>query len=132
MNNLSSYLETALLNHVFRGVTYTPPAAIYVALYTSNPTKMDTGQEVVGGGYVRRSVTFSVPALESNLKTIKNNADLVFPTATANWNAVTHVGLRDAATGGNLLMFGDLQDVRSILTNDIFKFLIGQLQLSLS
>ncbi|GGF86948.1 phage tail fiber protein [Paenibacillus aceti] len=143
--NMSNYLSTALLNQVFRNSAYTRPSKVYLALYTSNPTAADTGQEVSGGGYVRKEVTFGAPTSENytifhpttgqqvsiSKRTIKNNIDVVMPTASANWGQITHIGIRDAATGGNLLYFGALDTPRSILTNDIFKMLTGQIVLTL-
>lgn len=129
---VSNYLSTALLNMVFRNTAYTRPTTVYVALYTSNPTAADTGQEVTGGAYARQSVAFAAPAAVGGIQTVKNSADIVFPIATANWGLITHVGIRDAATGGNLLYFGDLDNPRTILTSDVFKFLASQLQATLS
>ena len=144
--NMSNYLATALLNQVFRNTAYTRPTTVYLALYTSNPTAADTGQEVSGGAYARQAVTFGAPTPENytiyhpttgqqvtvSKRTIKNSADIVLPTATADWGQITHMGLRDAATGGNLLYFGALETPRSILTNDIYKMLIGQVVLTLA
>lgn len=144
--NMSNYLATALLNQVFRNTAYTQPAKVYLALYTSNPTAADTGQEVSGGGYIRQEVTFGSPTSENytiyhpttgqqvtvQKLTIKNSMDIVMSTATADWGQITHMGIRDAATGGNLLYFGALETPRSILTNDIFKMLTGQIALTLA
>lgn len=130
--NVSNYLATALLNQVFRNTVYTKPTTVYVALYTSNPTAADTGQEVSGGAYARQAVTFAAPIVENGKQTIKNSADIQFPIATADWGTVTHVGIRDAATGGNLLYFGALDSPRSILTNDRFKILASSAVLTLN
>ncbi|KOP64356.1 hypothetical protein AMS62_03100 [Bacillus sp. FJAT-18019] len=144
--NMSNYLASALLNQVFRNTAYTRPSKVYLALYTSNPTAADTGQEVTGGSYARQEITFGAPTTESyqqyhpstgqqvtvQKRTIKNSADIVMPTASGDWGQVTHIGIRDAATGGNLLYFGALDTPRSILTNDIFKILTGQVSLTLA
>lgn len=144
--NMSNYLATTLFNQVFRNTAYTRPTKVYLALYTSNPTAADTGQEVTGGGYSRQEVVFGAPTSENysiyhpttgqqitvSKRTIKNSADVVMPTATADWGQVTHMGIRDASTGGNLLYFGALETPRSILTNDIFKMLTGQIVLTLA
>lgn len=130
--NMSNYLAAALLNSIFRGQAMTFPTNVYVALYTSDPTKNDTGQEVTGGGYARQQVVFSSPVEEDGKQVIRNSADVVFPVAEADWGTVTHVGIRDAATGGNLLYFGPLNVPRTILTGDRARFLTGQLELTLS
>jgi len=130
--NVSNHLATSLLNQVFRNTAYTRPATVYVALYTTNPTAADTGTEVVGGAYVRQVVTFSDPAIENGKQTIKNNAEIVFPIASADWGNITHIGLRDAPTGGNLLYFGQLDNPRSILNGDRLRMLVDSIVLTLS
>jgi len=130
--NMSNYLAAALLNRIFRGQAMTFPTNVYVALYTSDPTKNDTGQEVTGGGYARQQVVFSAPVEEDGKQVIRNIADVVFPVAEADWGTVTHVGIRDAATGGNLLYFGPLNVPRTILTGDRMRFLTGSIELTMS
>uniref|UniRef100_UPI00046EB276 phage tail fiber protein n=1 Tax=Paenibacillus ehimensis TaxID=79264 RepID=UPI00046EB276 len=104
---------------------------VYIALYTSDPMAADTGQEVSGGAYARKAATFTAAVLEGGKQTIKNSADIEFPVATADWGTVTHIGIRDAATGGNLLYFGALTAPRTILSGDRFKLLTNSLVLTL-
>jgi len=115
---VSNYLATAILNQVFRNTAYTRPTTVYLALYTSNPTGSDTGTEVAGGGYVRQAVTFGAPALVGGKETIKPTSDIQLPVASADWGNITHAGIRDAATGGNLLYYGPLDSARTILNGD--------------
>lgn len=128
MSQMSNYLENALVNATLRGTTFSTPATVYMALYTSDPTEADTGTEVTGGGYARQPVTFSAP---SNGAT-SNSANVTFPQATANWGNVTHIGIRDAATGGNLLYYTTLTTARNILSGDTIAVLSGQLSVTLS
>jgi len=110
----SNAKAAALLNEVFR----TDP--VYLALYTSNPTANDTGTEVSGGGYERQQITFSAPSVEDGKQTIKNDAKVEFPVAEGDWGTITHVGIRDADTGGNLIAFAALASPRTIQTGDRF------------
>ena len=98
MAEMSNYLENALINATLRNTSYTSVATIYVALYTTDPTDADTGTEVTGGSYARTSVTFAAPSNGVSL----SSADCTFPTCTAAWGTVTHMGLRDASTAGNV------------------------------
>ncbi|MCQ4363136.1 hypothetical protein KQR54_18730 [Mycobacterium gordonae] len=127
MGSMSNYLETAILNAVFRNLAFTSPAIVYLALYTADPTEADTGTEVSGGAYARQAVTFGAPSQVSNRATISNTADITFPVASAAWGTITHIGIRSASTAGNLLYFGPVINVRSILANDQLKFLAGEL-----
>lgn len=127
---VSDYLADAILNAAFRGQPFTSPSTVYLALYTNNPTAADTGTEVSGGAYVRKAVTFGAPASESGKRTIKNSAEVAYPVATADWSTVTHVGVRDAATGGKLLYYGPVSNPRTIQLSDVLKFPVGSLILT--
>jgi DMSO/TMAO reductase YedYZ molybdopterin-dependent catalytic subunit len=143
---VSNYLADAWLNQTFRNVAWTRPSTVYIALYTSNPTAADTGTEVTGGAYVRRAITFGAPAVENvqiyhpvtgvqvtvPKRTIRSNAEVAFPTATADWGTITHVGIRDAATGGNLLFYGAVDNPRTLQVNDLLKFPAAAVALSLN
>lgn len=122
---ISNWLSAQLLNATLRGTAFTPPATVYLALYTSDPTAADTGTEVSGGGYARKPIAFAAPALESGKQTVKNSADVEMDVATADWGLVTHAGLRTAATGGNLLWSVALPNPRTVQTGDKPKFLAG-------
>lgn len=130
--DMSSYLAKALLNQVFRNTAYTRPSKVFIALFISNPTASDTGQEVTGGDYARQEVAFSAPVAASGAQVINNSTEVAFPVASADWGLVTHIGIRDAATAGNLLYFGSLANPRTILTGDILKFAPNKLELTLS
>lgn len=127
MGALSDYLENKLLDHVLRNVAYTSPTTIYVALFTSAPSDAGGGTEVSGGGYARQAVTFSAASGGAT----SNSADVTFPTATANWGTITHIGLFDASTGGNLLLWGALTTSKTISTGDVLKIPAGDLDITL-
>ncbi|MNB67234.1 hypothetical protein D3C81_309290 [compost metagenome] len=131
MSNISNYLAQALLNETLRNTNYVPPATLHVALYTSNPTAADTGTEVSGGAYARQAITFGAPAVEGGKQTVKN-AEVVFPVATADWGTVTHIGVRDAASAGNLLYFIALDNARTILSGDRFRLLPDNVSVKIS
>jgi hypothetical protein len=120
---ISNYLSAALLNEVLRNTAWTGPATVYLALYTSDPTAADTGTEVSGGAYARQAIAFAAPTLVAGAQTVVNSVEVAFPVATADWGLVTHVGLRTAATGGNLLFTRALDNPRTILSGDRPRFL---------
>lgn len=128
MAAISVYLSNIILNEVLRGVDYTPPASAYLALYTDDPTANDIGTEVSGGGYARQIVTFS----NASGGQIVNDVDIVFPQATASWGTITHIGIRDASTGGNLLFYGPLDISKTIDSGDQLKIPAGELTITLT
>lgn len=129
--SIANYLEAAILNAVFRNTTYTSPAIVYLALYTADPTDADTGTEVTGGAYARQAVAFGAPTQVVGKGTISNTGIVTFPTATVDWGMVTHVGVRDALTAGNLLYSGPVTTARAIFSGDVVKFLVGQVVIDL-
>ena len=137
MSQLSDYLENALLTHIFRNTDFSRPASAYVSLHTAALLDDGSGAEVSGGSYARQGVAtgagsgWSAPASEgagdSDGYYTENSADITFPTATADWGTVTHVGLWDAVSGGNLLFRGQLTTSKNVLNGDTFKFPAGAL-----
>ena len=125
---MSNHLENALINATLRNTSYTSPATVYVALHTADPTDAGTGAEVSGGSYARTSATFGAPSDGSSTTT----ADITFPTATASWGTVTHIGIWDASTSGNLLYHTPLDTSKAIDSGDVFKILTGNLTVTLA
>ena len=127
MAELSDYLEDKLLDHVLRGTSYTSPTTVYMGLYTSDPGDDNSGTEVSGGSYARQVV--SVTTASGGVVT--SSADVTFPQATANWGTISHIGLLDAITSGNLLMHTPLTTSKTIELGDIFKVPLGNLTATL-
>jgi hypothetical protein len=128
MAEMSNYLENAMINAVLRNTSYTSVATIYVGLHTADPTDAGTGTEVSGGSYARTSVTFGSP---SNGVTT-NSAAVEFPQATGSWGTVSHIGIWDASSSGNLLFHTALDTSKTIETGDIFKIASGSLSVTLA
>lgn len=124
MAGLSDYLEDKLLNHAFRNVVYTPPATVYVGLFTAAPSDAGGGTEVATGSYARIAATFGAPSPSG---TIANTGVLTFPTASASWGTVTHFGVFDALSGGNLMSWAPLTNSKLVGIGDIAVYGIGAL-----
>lgn len=126
--SFSNHLETEILDHVFGGNAYTAPGTLYLALHTANPDEDASGAEVstVGTAYARETVTFTVSG-----NTATTDAAVEYSTATANFGTVTHVGVWDAATAGNLLAYAALTSSKTIETGDVFRVPAGDLDITL-
>ena len=125
--SFSDYLETKVLDHVFGGTAYTAPATLYVALFTAAPSDSGGGTEVSGGAYARQTIAFTTSG-----DTTSNTAAVEFPTATANYGLVTHVGIYDASTAGNLMAWAALTSPKNIETGDVFRIPAGDLDITLN
>ncbi len=124
--SFTNFLETEILDHVFAGSAYTAPATHYLALYTAAPGETGGGTEVSGGAYARQSVSFTTTG-----NTTSNSAAVEYPTATSSFGTVTHVGVFDASTGGNLMAYAALSSSKTIDTGDVFRVPAGDLDITL-
>jgi hypothetical protein len=125
--SFTNFLETEILDHVFAGSAYTAPGTLYVALYTAAPGETGGGTEVSGGAYVRKSVAFTTSG-----NTTSNSAAVEFPTASANWGTVTHVGVFDASSSGNLMAYATLTASKQIDSGDVFRIPSADLDITLN
>ena len=123
--SLSNTAETLALTWLFTTGSATRPTTWYLGLHTSNPDEDDSGTEVTGGGYVRQSASFTVSG-----NTATTSADIEYPTATANYGTVTHCGIYDASTGGNLIAYAALTTSKVIETGDVFRVPAGDLDIT--
>jgi hypothetical protein len=128
MAAMSNYLEDALINATLRNTTYTSPATVYVALYTSDPTDANTGTECTGASYARESMAFGAPS--NGVST--NSSAVEFDQATGAWGTITHFGILDALTSGNLLYHGALTSSKVIEDGDVFKFASAAVSVTLA
>jgi hypothetical protein len=131
MAAMSDYLENKIVDWLLRGQTFTPPATIYVALFTTNDNDANSSAvEVSGGSYARVAVTSSLSnwagtqgsgttvASSGTSGTTSNNNTITFPAPTANWGTITGVGIFDASTAGNLLFYGALSQSKTVNSGD--------------
>jgi hypothetical protein len=118
----SNYWAQRALNHILRNTASTPPATVYLALYTSDPTVADSGTEVSGNGYARVACAFNAATTSG----CANTSDTSFPAATGSWGTVTHMAVRDASTAGNLLYFGPITSF-TVSSGNIVTILAGNL-----
>ncbi len=115
MGSISDFAENKLLDHILNGVTYTPPATVYLGLSTADP--LDTGAglaEPSGGGYARKAIAFDAAAGRA----IEQSALVQFDTVTAPWGLVSHWALFDALSAGNMLAHGSLVLAKNVVTGN--------------
>jgi hypothetical protein len=130
MSAMSDYLENKLVDHVLRATSYTAASTRYIALFTAAPSDSGGGTEVSGGAYARAQLDASTTnwtntqASGSGVSSgtggvTQNNATITFPApSVANWGVVTHWGMFDASTSGNLLFHGALTASKTINDGD--------------
>ncbi len=125
MADFSDYLENAILNTFFRNQAFTPAAGAFLALYTAAPTDAGGGTEVSGSGYARKPITFGAASSGA----ISNTAAVEFTATGGNFGNITHVGIFNAATGGNLLAWKAITPI-TINNGDTISFPIGDIDVT--
>lgn len=130
MAALSDYSEKLILDYLMTTGSATRPTNWYVALYTSAPSDSGGGTELSGSGYAREAVTFA--AATSGAGTTSNSGAVVFTADGGDWGSVTHMGIHDASSSGNLLWHGALAAAKTVLDGDSLEFAVGNIDLTVA
>ena len=128
MSAASDYTENLALEYLLTTETVTRPTAWYIGLHTADVTDAGTGTEVSGNGYARKAATFTVTT-----DTASNSATITFDAASGgNWGTITHIGVWDASSSGNLLFHGAVTTSKTIEDGDTFQISSGNLDITLA
>lgn len=110
MAAMTEYLKDKLIRHVLTNTSYTSPATVYLALFTTMPTVGGGGTEVTGGSYARQSLSLTWGGAGTG--DAANGSTITFasmPTCTVVGGAIF-----DASTSGNMLLFAAATTARSV------------------
>ena len=124
--SLSNTFETTTLIWLLTADAATRPTAWYLALYTAAPSDAGGGTEVSGGSYARKAVSFTVSG-----DTASNSAAVEFDVATAAWGTISHIGVFDASSGGNLIAYAALTASKTIDDGDVLRVPAGDLDITM-
>lgn len=130
MAALSDYSEKLILDYLMTTGSATRPTNWYVGLYTAAPNDAGGGTELSGSGYAREAVTFA--AATSGTGTTSNSGAVVFTADGGDWGSVTHMGIHDATSSGNLLWHGALAAAKTVLDGDSLEFAAGNIDLTVA
>jgi hypothetical protein len=127
--SFTDFTEDLVLNFLLTTNTANRPTEWYVGLFTTATGETGGGTEVSGGSYTRKAAAFTVSGTDPT--SAVNSAAVEFDTATDNWGEITHIGLFDAATSGNMLVHAPLDVAKTIGTGDVFRIPAGDLEITL-
>ena len=129
MAALSDYAENLILNWLMKN-TGTAPSATYLALFTAAPSDSGGGTEVSGNGYARQAVTWDTASGTGG--TTSNSTAETFTASGGSFGEVTHIGIFDAATSGNLLWHGAMTSSKTVADGDSLQFAAGAIDLTIA
>ena len=120
MGALSHTLGAELDNMIFINRIPAKHTHLYIGLYKSSPARSGGGIEVTGGGYQRIAVAAGSTNWEYSPTSpgVRNRKKIQFANPTAAWGTITHFGVFSAATGDNMLLFGQLSSPITVNNGD--------------
>lgn len=136
MPAFGDYIANAILDHLFNNTQHTSPASVYLSLHTavgaSSSSAAWAATELTGAAvnYVRLATGPTYWGAPGS-KVITSILDATFATAGSDWGVVTHVGIWDASTSGNLYFYGALSASKTVLNGDAPRFATGNLTVTL-
>lgn len=115
----TDYFEKAILNLMnntpIDPTTWNNGAKVYLALFMSNPGDSGAeGYEVQYDGYARQEIRFTQPAPVDTGLGMENADQISFSECAVNVGNVTHIGVMDHQSGGNMLLYGQLDSVLNV------------------
>ncbi len=119
MASEATYYWANKLANIVRGVAIVELSTVWISLHTADPTRNGLfTAEVAVGDYGRMPAAFDAAALG-----IIQNTDVEQWIATgADFGLITHAGLNDALTTGNMLYSTPLDVSKNVPDGDIFQF----------
>jgi|TARA_R100000479_G_scaffold136879_1_gene73469 hypothetical protein len=126
MSAMSDYLELKFLDHFTGTASTSAPSAVYLGLATASLQDDASGTELTGNNYTRKAITFASASGGS----IASNSAVEFNSATGSWGDVSHWGIFDASSSGNLLFHGSFTASKTIASGDILKVASGSLTIT--
>ncbi len=132
----SSYYENLIVNHMLRGVAFTVPTNVYVALFTA-VTNLEINAPTAEVTTTNSAYARQICALNAPVSGVtENSANITFPEATADWGTISAMCLADHATNVtwgtnvNVLIWGALTTNKVINSADTFKFNAGDIDIT--
>lgn len=130
---LSNYSAHELLDHAFGAAAYSAAATHYFCALKMLPTDADTGSTLVEAPIARKAATNNLTTYNAASSRAKTNAiDITFTAASEDLGYITHWGIADASSAGNLLASGALDEPQYIADTEVLQFDAGDLSISLT
>ena len=137
-STLTNFGSQKIMDYLLKGTTFTRPANLYLALFTTTPLLDSTGGVEVstaGTGYSRIPIDSATgwSGVSGVNMTYTNTAELIFGLPLTNWGTVVSAGLYSAQTAGDLWLISSLSSPKTISQGDgAAKVPIGQISISRS
>ena len=128
----STYFLNCIMGNVFKTKENpTLPNKVYLGLSSTAPAVDGSGvsEPLASAGYQRVELTNLGEPVNG---VVSNGGEIQFDESSASWGTITHFVLFDSPTDGNLLMFNQLSQSRSVETATLVMVKTGSLKLTLA
>lgn len=132
MSGVSSYFSNLVSDAIHGRTSF--PSTVYIALCTSEPFSYSTGSTLAeppaGVGYSRQSFNMNTSNWsQSSSGSSRNTTPVSFTTsASGEWGTVVCWAIVTASSGGNLLMWGTLDDAVTVVTGAVVSIPAGGME----
>ena len=133
MTAMSNYMENKLINHIFRDTAWSAESGLYVGLDVAAELEAGTiTKEISGNAYARMSVKGNANwSAGSTSGLTDNEAAIEFVTSSGgDWGWVSGVFLSNAATSGDVILYGALTAPKLVTDGDQFVIAAGDLDIT--
>jgi hypothetical protein len=113
------------------GSPYTIGSSMYLSLATSLETGGQTFNEIAPTGYARQRIAFGTPIFNGDKSYVTNINTVYFGTTTVPWGTLPHMGLHDAPSAGNLVIYENFQYPQTVPTGTEVAWAPGELVFNL-
>jgi hypothetical protein len=132
--SVTYYAANRNVDYNFGKTTFTVPTTYYFGLSTTAINIDGTGAtEPSGGGYARVAFTNDKTNWgTASLGILLNALAVTFPESSASWGTITHIGIWDNLTGGNLWWYDVLTPSRPIASATTVLFAVGAVTVTMN
>lgn len=129
-SNLALYAENKTLELLVGKTAFALPTG-YIGLFTVMPDEDGAGgTEASAGNYVRK-VTAGADWEAAAAGAIQNANDITFiECAAANWGTIVGIGIWDASSGGNMIIWMPLGASKVVDIGDTFRLEAGDIDIT--
>jgi hypothetical protein len=132
MSKFSDYLETQILNSTLKGGSFPTITTAYLAVFIGDPTDAASGgAEGSWTNYARQSMTFGAVTTNGTGKEVNSSAQIQFPALVGSNVTISHIGIFDAATSGNMLYHTNLATSKTLTADDVLSFAVSGVTVTL-
>ena len=125
---MTTYLENTVLNATLTATTYTSPANVYMALYSTVNSQTTPGTELTGNGYSRQLIPFGNAASGGIMQ---NTGNVTFTASGGDWTAAVSAAIMDSSSSGNMLYFNNAMPAQTVLNGQSLTYQTGQITITI-